>query len=1072
MKSRMMASVLAIAFLLVNCTGQKDPIKKHEGERAQVLSGDFGPVDEGKNVVAEINAVQDEAERIQRSEHYMMSDFMKAELRVKYSNETQKMVSFLIKKWTERGKIELFNKLVDFIFSDADIDSRVLDGLHIPETKILIYKSAETSKDPIFRFKLVMLMNKIQEVGTTDEDLLFMQNQISSIKKETNFSFIKDGNVWAKTNRDLIEHLLTTTLNSKIKIDEKEFSDATITRSQREKLLTSLSSLKKDITQVLSPNAAKELADYKKNIQKLKTNLPIFTTKIGLQEITSENELGLLVSMLISDIDAINAESMVKSGLINPATFKIAIGNWLNYEVAQIIMKYKEEFAQFQKKRVNYQSKDYFPELRKSLAMSQILSRERIEKVRIFLPAMAPLKSDDVRKKIVDMDIFLKRFLTSNSVLVLLKMFAENNIDLQEEVKLNDQIIKKDSSAHIKASSIIPNVLMISEGFYLGELADQFEFSQNDRMLQKFEVLDGLTDGIKLGLFKELGYDEQDLLKNLFMWLAQSRLVQIDVVKPGQSQEAKVFKLHEGIKVKLHSAQLARFQSQCEAWKANQDIEREFDLEDLQKSLLVGKLSDNIESNASSSESGGVSDVVGLFPYHGEITKALEFVRADIIYVVLYMETLSDSLVEAGLDNRKILKEVENFKGFYTQFLTDYLEMTRIFDECYYLKRKKEQELVNKVIAYERKYWEFVLSKVITQPKTLVSSVVPFNYTLPANISSRSYFNAGQLSVIPIDFYFRVKQYIEYGLNLGSVQLPPIDKTLKINFSAGMASQSFYRKAEIRAVAFLSSETLESKIQKILAVHEFEGAKRVSSADFVRWFEIGQLSASKLSEQFNIAYSLYRFGPTLKNSFGIDSPFNLEHISKIYYSGIFLLNITDEMKVTLDMVGIKDIFAREDFLRFKFILKELDLAYPFFDHLLTEMGRSFIGYYGPDSNFVGDKFSTRRPMQLLSSDFILKSLYRYYDESYVSVYRNKKMKFDRYSKHLMEEMDVLKKIGDYIDYVEKTSQEKEYTLRIRTMQELKVPLYSQSAKDNLSAIIKEMKDKTDVINSFRQAGAK
>ena len=1071
MKSRTAACLLAMAFLLVNCTGQKDPIKKHEGERTQVLSGDFGPADEGKNIVAEINAVQDEAERIQRSEQYMMSDFMKAELRVKYSNETQQMVSFLVKKWTQRGKIELFNKLVDFIFSDADIDSRVLDGLHIPETKKLIYKSAESSKDPIFRFKLVMLMNKIQEVGTTDEDLLFMQNQISSIKNETNFSFIKDGNLWVKTNRDLIEHLLTTSLNSKVKIDEKEFAGATITRSQREKLLTSLSGLKKDITQVLSPNAAKELSDYKKNMQKLRTDLPVFTTKIGLQEITNENELGLIVSMLISDIDANNTESMIKSGLINPATFKAAMGNWLNYEVAQIISKYKEEFAQFQKKRVNYQSNDYFPELRKSLAMSQILSRERIEKVRIFLPAMKPLKADDVRKKIVDMDIFLKRFLTSNSVLVLLKMFAENNIDIKEEVKLNDQVIKKESSANVKESNIIPNVLMISEGFYLGELADQFEFSQNDRMLQKFEVLDGLTDGIKLGLFKELGYEEQDLLKNLFMWLAQSRLVQLDIVKRGQQQETKIFKLHENIKLKMRSAQLETFNGYCESWKLNKDVDREFDLEDLKASLLVGKLSENVESNATSIEMEAASDKVALFPYNTEYTKALEFLRADIGYVILFMETLIDILGEAGLDRSKIEKEVETFKGFYTQFLTDYLKMAKNFDECYFLKRKKEQELVIKVLAYEKKYWEFVLSKTSTQSKTLVSSIAPLSYALPENLSLRSYFSAGQLSVINTDFYFRVKQFMEYGLNLGSMQLPPIDKSLKINFNSAMASQEFYRKATFKAVSFGISDTQYSKIQKIVSVHDFDSDKSSSSKIFVEWFSKNHLTASKFAEQFFIEYSLYRFGPTLKNSFGIESPFNLEHITKTYYRGIFYLHISDEMKSALDLVGIKELFDRSNLKGAGFVLKELDLAFPFFDHMLGEMSRSFVGYYGNDSFFPGNTISTSRPIQLLSSRMVLESLYRYYDESYVSVFRNKKMNFNRYSKRLMEEMDILKKIGDYIEYVEKTSKEKEYTLRIRTMQELKVPLYSQSAKDNLSAIVKEMKDKTDVINSIRQTGA-
>lgn len=113
----------------------------------------------------------------------------------------------------------------------------------------------------------------------------------------------------------------------------------------------------------------------------------------------------------------------------------------------------------------------------------------------------------------------------------------------------------------------------------------------------------------------------------------------------------------------------------------------------------------------------------------------------------------------------------------------------------------------------------------------------------------------------------------------------------------------------------------------------------------------------------------------------------------------------------------------------------------------------------------GDSRMIRRPMQLLGTDYILKSLYRYFDESYVSIYRNQKMPFSRYLKRMTQEMDVLKKIVDYVEYVERSKNEKEITLRIRTIQEITVPWYSPSAKNNVDATVTDMKRKTDVILS-------
>lgn len=1059
MKSRLLVAIGMVSLVLVSCTGENKPIQNHDN--AKMVSLQTGPSDDpAVNPIVALNSIQDETERIQKSEQFLLNDFSGLDLKVKFSNEAQVMISFLVKKWAAAGSVEAFNKVVDAFLSENEMDDRVLEGLKIVDTKNLILKSAETAKDPVFRFKLVLLMNRIQEVGTTDADLLFIQNQLSIIKKETQFKFAQSSAPWIKANRDLIERLLASNLDSKVTIDSNEFAGANITRSQRENLLASFVRLKKNVSQVLSPTAVKEISEYRNNIKKLKTELPYLSSKIKLTEITDDTELGVFVSLLISDIDPNRMAELVKSGVISPASFKTTLEKWIDYEIAQIVAKYRDELAQFQKRRVNFQSKNYFPEMRKSLAASQILSRERSEKLRIFLPATQVLKLDTLRKRIVDLDIFLKRFLTSNTVLIVLKMYGENGVDLKEEIRLNNQVIKKESSASLRQSNVIPNVLMVSEGFYLGEMADQFEFSTNDRMLQKFEVMDGLEDGIKLGLFKELGYDEQDLLKNLFLLLAQSRLVQLEIIKAGQGQEAKVFKLHENLKIKMRSTQWEQFQSYCSSWKANQTVQRDFDLEDVRKSLLVGKLSQNIENNSTTLESGGSNGVLGLWPYTNEITKSLEFLRTDVSYVVLYMDTLMDALSEAGLAKDKLANEISNFKSFYTLFLKDYLNVSTNFDECYHLKRKKEQELVIKVIQYERKYWEYVLSKVTNEKNLLVSNIAPLSYALPTGIKSRSYFSGGSLSLVQLDFYFRIKQYMEHGLNYGSIQLPPIDPSLKISLSADMATQKFYRIDPISQVKTVSLTTA-NKIESIMSAHEFNGST------FVDWFAPSNLGVAKYIDQLDTLYSLYRFGPSLKESFGIDSSVTLEHVTKTYHNNIFLYHINDELKSVMDTLNLKERAGRYDMTLNKFILKENELAIPFYDHILMAMGREFIGYYGSDDNFTGggDSRSIRRPMQLLSTEYILKSMYRYFDESYVSIYRNQKMPFGRYLKRMTQEMDVLKKIVEYVEYVEKSKNEKEITLRIRTIQEITVPWYSPSAKDNVDAAVTDMKRKTDVILS-------
>ncbi len=1061
MKSNLHKLISVLLLLVVGCTGQKDPIANHEAPKSP-FGGSLAPTSQ-KYISAEINSIENEEDKLKKTEDFLTNEFPKSDLKTKYAAETQTLIRFAIKKWAETGKTEIFLKLVNFVFSENDVDDRIIEAFEIVDTKALVYKSIKESKDPVLKFKLLLLFKKIQQVGLSNEDLAFMQNQINSIKKETGFKFAGTSELWIKTNRDLVDQLISLGLDAKVQIDEKEYEGVNLSRAQREKMILSFLKLKKNLTQIVSPVALKEMKEYRANIAKISAEIPIFASKVKLSEIKDDNTLALIVSLLISDIDSIQVDELLKSKLIEKDAFKKGLSDWVIYEVNQVVRKYKEEFNQFQAKKINYMARDYFPEMRRALAMSQILCRERVERIRVFMPITKILDFDSLYKKLVDLDIFFKRFLTSNTTLLLLKLFSENSVQLNSEVLLNSQVIKKDTTNNLKTSITVPNVMMVSEGFYLGELADQFDFSLNDRMLQKFEVLDGIDQGINLGLFKELGFDEQDILHTLFVWLSQSRLVQVDVIKVGQLQETKVFKLHESLKLKMSSTEWKTIKGYCAGLKNDITTPREFDLEDLRSSLVFGRLAENIEASRATSESGGSNNLLSLFPYNGEVTKSLEFLRTDVSYFVLFVETVMDSLVNAGIDKSKIEAEMNHFKSFYSDYLKDYLAYIAEFDDCYYHKQKMEQALAQKVFKYEAAYWQFVLNKASGQKNVLISSIIPLSYKLPDKIAERSYFAGDSIQINSLDFFFRVKQYMQYGLSLeGQEKLPPIDTNVIINFSSKMATQKFYKDATLKGVN-LQSEAVDAKIQKIVAAHDFSGST------FVNWFAKSNLSISKFVEQLDTLYILHRFGPGLKESFGIDASVSLEQMTKSYHHVVYLYHLSDGMKEVLSYVGLKELGPLDMMVRFKFVLQEAEVAFPFYDGLLKSFSMPYMGYFGDDANFMGggDSRTIRRPMQLLSSDFIMKILYRYYDESYVAPFRERKLDFARYVNRMTQEMDITKKVVEYVEYVEQTKTEQAFKLQLRTNLELPVPLYSIGARDNLAAIALEMKTKLTSIEAVK-----
>lgn len=1036
------------SLFFVNCTGQKAPIHTHESAKdsqAGIGLNGVSPI----SIAAEINLIADETKRLARAEQFLANEFVSSDLKIKYSSETQKLISFALKKWSFKGDAGAFTNLVNSLFNSLDWDDRLIDAFEIVETKSLIRKSAEASKDPVFKFKLMMLFKKIQQVGLSAEDQVFMQNQLAQIRKETDFKFTNSSEAWIKTNRALIEIIMSSANDSddkfgQAKFDKNEFEGSAITRSQRAKLLASFIAGKKSLDQILSSESKREQTQYKERFNKIKTDLPIFQSRIKLNKIENETTLNLIVSLVTKDLDANLLETLFKQSLLDKQSIREGIWSWIDYEVSLVVQKYKEEFQNFKSRKENVSYKDYFPEMKRALSSSQVLSRQRAEQLRLFLPVAKVLGDEKLHQRIEDLDTFFKRFLNANTSLVILDLFRQAGGQLKDEIRVNSQLIKKDSALDEKVSIALPSIRSAGENYYLGELPDQFDFSADNRMMQKFETIDGLDLGIHLGLFKELGLDETTLVKSLFAWISQNRLSEPDPssMRAGQLHETRVFKLHEALKLKLGSGQWNSFKMYCEALKSNQTIARDFNFDDIKASLVMGVLSENIESRTTSLESGSSGGRLGLYVYTNEIAKSVEILRIDVSYTVLYFETLRDSLKRSGIDVSGLDSDLDHYKSFFKDYLKDLLDMLYVFDDCYFLKHKKERELIAKLFEYENKYWKHILPKLRGKGKALISTALPLSYKLPNGVKERSYFNESSVQIIPLEFYFRVKQYMQYGLAIGSEQLPPIDAKLNLVVNPSLATQKFFKNATF-VEATISSDLSESDLQNILTSHGF------TDFDFIQWFNQSKYAPSKFMDSLDTLNSLYRFGTSLKSSFGIDNGITLERLSKTYFNILSLYNISDSMTTVFGFLNFKEYTNLKDLFRSGFILKTEDDVIPFLDDLMIAVSADYVGYFGKDSNFENSHGKVIRPPQLFGNRAILTMLYRYSDEKYVSPFRNYKMNFSRYVDRVTQDIEVGRRVLDYVDYVAKTRNGQGYPIQIRTDRVIDIPLFSNVKKENL-----------------------
>lgn len=780
---------------------------------------------------------------------------------------------------------------------------------------------------------------------------------------------------------------------------------------------------------------------------------------MDLKKLQSREHTQIIISLINGDLKIADIEKLVSEGLVSKNSFLTDMENWLKFELAKIVFQFKGNWKTFNERRKLIAEKDFFPEFNRISSGTQIYSRDRSAKLDMLGKIARVLGNDLLAKRYEDSDLLLKRLLTANASLALLHLLGSQGQNLEDRIQLNSMVMKKDSSAAVKLERMLPNILFLSENFYLGNLPDQFNFSMNDRMMQKNEVLDGIEEGFRLGLYKELGLDPSEVVRSLVSFMITSRTVKIETLNRKQFQETKFFELHEIVSRKLGSSGWSDFMNICSAWKGQRPAKRALSLDDIRTSLAVGRLADALVDDSTSREVG-TSKAIGLFPYNGELTKTLEFLRSDTTHALLFFDTLIGFLHDAGEASQPVKPRIDEFRQRVSRFLGDVLFIAKNFDPCFLLSKSKEKELVAKVLEYEHHYWTQVAQTLEGKLTLSPQEMIKLDYTPDHRLAYRSSISSGVLSLYKFDFYFRLKQYLQYGMTYQGTRLPPIDPSLEMRLDPELASLSVYKEASIIPVD-LSSGTAESRIRKVFYAHKFGDHETVS------WFETSYLAPSKFVEQLETYDILFRMGASLKEVFQLQTRVDLPLLSKTHLDVLHHFHLSDSLAPWYDLLNISRYSPVSDLKNYGLIMVDDFTTRPIFDSLLLGLSRSLMSVYGNSSyvNTLEDSFSAgvAIPPELISIGQLGTGLLRYFDESYISPLRGKKLPLSNYFSVFAAERAIGSEVLAYVEEVEKTNAGKPTMIRLEPSRVVQVDLVSNRVKTHFKNKLAEMEQKLSAI---------
>lgn len=1057
------------------CTGERDPHQRHElAKDTSLVSSQNSPETNGSVEFEELRSIAAIAnldDRFAKGQMWMLKYGF--QLSASLTPEYLKLIQLCFDRWESRGSFVPFVKFIDGIWDEEfhlKINPEAIKGLSL---KKLIASVAEKKELSLaLRVKMILSYRNLAGRQLETESIDFISSQLQVISAHPDFKFLQKSQTWAKVSRDLAIVLVEkgadggTSLKSspEVALKQSVSNGSALSPSERLKYLGYAIKNKKSLDLALTSLTLSESQDYDAQFERTVSSLSQFTQKIGLRKVQLKEHTQILISLLNGDLKVADIEKFVGEGLISKNSFLADMEDWLKFELAKIVFQFKENWKSFSERRKSIPEKDFFPEFNRITAGTQIYSRDRSAKLDKLGKIARVLGNELLAKRYEDSDLFLKRLLTANSSLVLLHLLNSQGQNLEDRIQLNSMVMKKDSSATVKLERMLPNILFLSENFYLGNLPDQFNFSVNDRMMQKNEVLDGIEEGFRLGLYKELGLEPSEVVRSMVSYMITSRTVKIETLNRKQFQETKFFELHEIVLRRLGSSGWSDFMNICSAWKGQRPAKREFSLDDVRTSLSVGRLADALVDGSTSREFG-TSKAIGLFPYNGELTKTLEFLRSDTTHALLFFDTLIGFLHDAGESSQSVKPGIDEFRQRVSRFLGDVLFVAKNFDPCFLLSKSKERELIAKVLEYEHHYWTQVAQTLEGKLTLSPQEMIKLDYASDPRLAYRSSITGGVLSLYKFDFYFRLKQYLQYGMTYRGARLPPIDPSLEMRLDPELASLSIYKEASIIPVD-LKAGSAESRIRKVFYAHKF------GDNETVNWFETSYLAPSKFVEQLETYDILFRMGASLKEVYQLQAGIDLPLLSKIHFDVLHHFHLSNSLAPWYDLLNITKFAPISDLKNYGLIMVDDFATRPIFDSLLLGLSRSLMSVYGNSSyvNTLEDSFSAgvAIPPELISIGLLGTGLLRYFDESYISPLRGKKLPLSNYFSVFAAERVIGSEVLAYVEEVEKTSAGKPTMVRLEPGRIVQVDLVSSRVKTHFKNKLAEMEQKLSAIRKAQE----
>ncbi|MBC7741759.1 MAG: hypothetical protein H7061_06165 [Bdellovibrionaceae bacterium] len=808
-------------------------------------------------------------------------------------------------------------------------------------------------------------------------------------------------------------------------------------------------------TKTLTPEFKKEIISFQAQAgsisqkrQTIETTNPRSLTEFSMKPVVLDEYFYVVDQVYTSRWSIRQADVFVKTAGLSVTTLAKVAQNYLLTDVVYTMTIAQNELKLFVQEYTSVSPENIFIAARKTLSRSAVEARalpakaQKLSQLISLIAGNNSIEASQFSAQANSIQKTIKIAITYPYTLILLYLAQRMGASADTQIS----VINFSGQGKPKMKQFV-------KFLFLGNWPPTLDFTDDLVPLTSFEIIEAIEISAKNHLYENLGLSLDEILVTLYELLSQAKLQRL---ADDQSN----------LEEKYTSSEWISLQQLSHSYKLNNPLKRTIGFAELYYSPTLGNASLRLKETFGGF-SGRIVDNVylkeyGYFTVSNRMSDQLEWIRSDFFNSIIYFDSIQKIVLESsGQALPKLKARVEATKEKVKLFLETLVQRDKEFDQSYFTLVNQERKMIVQIINYEKAYWKLAHQQIKNlRAKTASTplSALALGITLPEGIEFRTQISADGAMSYGVDFFIRVKAYLQHGLPAAG--LPPIQPQLNVAWTPGLDLQPIYQNSKTQLIPY--SDDAEEFSTAGLRASNIAGRDPQAY-----WFTLSYMNVYSFRDYYDAKSTMYRMSPLAKKILGLDTLVTLDQLLQVPLKVIPYVSIINEEKAAMRLLGISTRYSLDS-------LRDYNLYYdatnenaaPLYDYILNQLQLKWMGTFGHADQWEDVKAGNARgrPEELLPIPVLADRLNKYIndrkDNFLIANLKTPAVIVGEYKETVRKDLQLLAQARDAIA-IKATQPLPVKTVSYTTQENMPLSYVSSAAIEDVQRFINSFHQKTD-----------